>query len=451
MSHDLQAKPIFSPRLRRNTNVFDSGSVRIRRIEDRGQAELDSLLAEVRTLAKLDHPNIVRYYAGWLEYTLPALPTPTRSSRLLEGPKSDYDESSVTMSKDLTDSSIDRVGRVYDYSSSVNILFEHSGGEVLGEEHTVSGSQKEMSSSEHPHPIGIARRRSTEAAASSEGSKRSTVRDVGDDSLEVLETVPEAHSTSVSAFVSSSEHVIEDAVSPTAEPELTLHIQMSLHPLSLADFISTQTSSSTNPTAIFRHCFHLNISLRLLLSILDGVQYLHDCGVVHRDLKPSNIFLSLNRTTSPACVDLSRCEECKKKGTAQAAFLNVRLGDFGLVARIARPDSHQSPAALAKVVGTELYRPITSTVQANEKLDVFALGVTAMELLFPFDTRMERQQKLQNLRNGQLLDNDFERLGIQGKELASCLRDMTCEETSRLTCSQVRHRIEKIIAGTNSP
>jgi translation initiation factor 2-alpha kinase 3 len=433
------------------TDDFDIGSGRIRRIQDRGQEELDALLSEVRTLAKLDHPNIVRYYAGWLEYTLPTLPTPTRSPRLLEGPTFGYDESSVTMSKEMTDSSADQVGRVYEYSSSVNILFEHSGGEVLGEEHTGPDSGQEDPSIEGSHYVGVARRRSDEVTAGSEGSNRSTVRDVGDDSMELLETVPEAHPTSVSAFLTSPDHIIEDTASPAPESELTLHIQMSIHPLSLADFISAQTSSPTNLPPVFRHCYHPQVSLRILLSILDGVEYLHDCGVVHRDLKPSNIFLSLNRTNSAACVDLSRCDECKTKGTAQPAYLNVRLGDFGLVTGIAQPDSQETLAAPTKAVGTELYRPIIPTIQADEKLDVFALGVIAMELLFPFETRMERQQKLQNLRCGQLVDTDFEHFGEAGKELACCLRDMTCEEKSRLTCPQLRHRIKGLIAGKESP
>jgi len=34
----------------------------------RGQAEVDDLLSELRTLAQLDHPNIVRYFNGWLDY-----------------------------------------------------------------------------------------------------------------------------------------------------------------------------------------------------------------------------------------------------------------------------------------------------------------------------------------------------------------------------------------------
>lgn len=34
----------------------------------RGQPEIDDLLSELRTLAQLDHPNIVRYFNGWLDY-----------------------------------------------------------------------------------------------------------------------------------------------------------------------------------------------------------------------------------------------------------------------------------------------------------------------------------------------------------------------------------------------
>lgn len=52
---------------------------------------------------------------------------------------------------------------------------------------------------------------------------------------------------------------------------------------------------------------------------------------------------------------------------------------------IARPDAelveHCNP------VGTEFYRPPVCSGLANEKLDVFALGVIAFELLWRFETR----------------------------------------------------------------
>jgi translation initiation factor 2-alpha kinase 3 len=384
-------------------------------------------------LAKFDHPNIVRYYAGWLEYTQPSLPAPTRSPKLLEAPNPETDkETSMTDSKDYTDSSLSERERVQDYSSDVQVLFERS-----AREESVEPSS---------------RRRGSEATTASSGSKRTTVHSVGDDRFEPLETVLEAHPDSQSVFPassSSSHGAFESSITTaTAEPEpqLTLHIQMSLHPLSLADFLSAR-SENTPGAPEFRHCFHPHISVRILIAVLDGVQYLHDCGVVHRDLKPSNIFLSLNRSHSSSCVDLSRCTNCKDNSTAQSGFLNLRLGDFGLVADIARPDSQQMSAATSsKAVGTELYRPMDATTNPDEKLDVFALGIIAMELLFPFNTRMERQTTLQELRLGKISESDFNNLGPTGKELANCIRSMTCEEKSRLTCSQVRERLERLIA-----
>jgi translation initiation factor 2-alpha kinase 3 len=259
-----------------------------------------------------------------------------------------------------------------------------------------------------------------------------------------------AYSDSAVPGVSSLEQISEDFPAPSVEPQLILHIQMSLHPLSLADYLCTQTESGASDST-FRHCFHPQTSFRILLAILDGVQYLHDCGVVHRDLKPSNIFLSLNRSNSPACVDLSRCLDCKRKGTARSAFLNVRLGDFGLVADIAQPDDQQIPTGPSKAVGTELYRPLSAGALADEKLDVFALGIIAMELIFPFDTRMERQEKLQNLRNGQCSDAEFQSLGEIGNEFANCIRGMTCDEKNRFTCAQVRDRIDQLLERTISP
>ncbi|KAI5203869.1 kinase-like protein [Aureobasidium subglaciale] len=44
------------------------GPSRMRKIQENGQAELDHILVEVRTLARLEHPNIVRYHSGWIEW-----------------------------------------------------------------------------------------------------------------------------------------------------------------------------------------------------------------------------------------------------------------------------------------------------------------------------------------------------------------------------------------------
>lgn len=39
------------------------------RIAAGGQAALDELLAEVRSLSRLQHPNVVRYHNSWIEWS----------------------------------------------------------------------------------------------------------------------------------------------------------------------------------------------------------------------------------------------------------------------------------------------------------------------------------------------------------------------------------------------
>ncbi|KAF2430488.1 kinase-like protein [Tothia fuscella] len=285
-------------------------SARVRRIEERGQDELDRLLMEVRTLARFDHPNIVRYYGGWLEYTMPAASGPAASSD---------------------------------------------------------------------------------------------------------------------------------------EPQLTLHIQMSLHPLSLADFLSPQSESLSNQGFEFRHCFHPQISMRILLAILDGVQYLHSTRLIHRDLKPSNIFLSFHSSPSLSCIDLSSCQTCTHPRTP-TPYLTIRIGDFGLVTEIAQPDGGASSVLASKAVGTELYRPHDSSGKLDESLDVYALGIIAVELLQRFETKMERLGRLGDARSGKFDGVVAERTVEGGDELLECIRRMICEEKERFSCREVRERIEKFLS-----
>jgi eukaryotic translation initiation factor 2-alpha kinase 3 len=222
---------------------------------------------------------------------------------------------------------------------------------------------------------------------------------------------------------------------------------MGLHPMTLGHFIAS--SPDTSATTMLHHCFHPQLSLKLLLSILDGVQYLHSVGVVHRDLKPTNIFLSVyDGLLSPAgCVGLYDCKECRDAGLARQSYLGVRIGDFGLVTSIARPEEENAATRPGKPVGTEFYRPPVCSKTANEKLDVYALGVIGFELLWRFGTRMERHESLMDLKKGQFPSCFAEKLGKLGKEIEECLKDMVeCDESRRFTCDQVRQRLSEMIA-----
>ncbi|EGP84431.1 uncharacterized protein MYCGRDRAFT_30507, partial [Zymoseptoria tritici IPO323] len=200
----------------------------------------------------------------------------------------------------------------------------------------------------------------------------------------------------------------------SSEPSLAIHLQMDIYPMTLADFLSPPQTSSVEPLA---HCFHISPSLRILLAILDGVEYLHSEGIVHRDLKPANIFLRLesNSKAASSCVDL------------------VRIGDFGLVTSIAQSGDLTSDPPPTHAVGTELYRPAASKSSVSPKLDIFALGIIACELLTHFSTQMERRETLHSLRKGQFPDGFAGCAGHQSSKVKECVAAMLSDESPEAT------------------
>ncbi|KAF2764914.1 kinase-like protein [Teratosphaeria nubilosa] len=344
---------------------------RMARIRSHGQRELDDLLREVRTLARLEHPNIVRYFGGWIEWA------------------------------DVGTSAL----RVED-------------------ERAMAESLSAFEASE------------TSADAESHNSLRRVFTQSDTDSAGILFEQTLSLSPSHPAHTTDSSHAPPHALTPP-QPTLSLHLQMSLYPFTLSSFLSPYP---TFPTTIapLKHCFHLTPSLSILLALLDGVEYLHTEGIVHRDLKPANIFLAAgtpSRRSRGADVDLGRCEGCCEEGRAQPVCLQVRIGDFGLVS----PLEHPAAVTSGVPVGTAMYRPSSSAGgmgHASPRLDLYALGVIAFEMLWHFETRMERQETLRRVKEGLFPEGCRERfgrdvegvirgmLGLDGEGVAMGIREL---------------------------
>jgi translation initiation factor 2-alpha kinase 4 len=141
--------------------------------------------------------------------------------------------------------------------------------------------------------------------------------------------------------------------------------------------------------------------------ILEGLSHVHAQGITHRDLKPSNLFLD-----------------------AQG---RVRIGDFGL-AKFASSaagggggddDDADGPALLppgegsstllpadsepSGAVGTFLYTApeVARGLPHDCKVDLYALGVIAFEMLRRFGSGMQRVVELSELRTAQRLPAGF--------------------------------------------
>ncbi|XP_066925254.1 eukaryotic translation initiation factor 2-alpha kinase 3-like isoform X2 [Clytia hemisphaerica] len=159
------------------------------------------------------------------------------------------------------------------------------------------------------------------------------------------------------------------------KPPLFLYIQMQLcKQETLKDWLVKRS-----PDICFKR------SLEIFQQIRDAVEYFHRQGMMHRDLKPANIFFSLDGS--------------------------VKVGDFGLVTAITRPSRGKSKRHgfvqdenHTGQVGTQLYM---SPEQASgkpysQKVDLYALGLILFELLNYFSTQMERIRLIYGLKRGDL-------------------------------------------------
>ncbi|CAO2650691.1 Nn.00g019830.m01.CDS01 [Neocucurbitaria sp. VM-36] len=436
---------------------------KLAKVQEHGPQELESMLEEVRSLARFDHNNIVRYHNAWLEFTTtpteaPIAPTVTvlRDDRLLEGAATLASSAGNGQNLPTKFGSLsfdESLGRS-DHAYSPDIVFETSDNGVGVEESKSEvddmSLREKLRRSKRKIRRGSQASQATIATVSSTKSRMSAVEDVDEDEEdEDIETIPRSHMPYSQEITSEmSESIVSHSDMPghmvptrSSGPILTLNVQMSLCETNLAAFLSSESSFSASQP-IDQHCFHPCISLDMLKNIVSGVEYLHSRGVVHRDLKPANVFLSLSTDRHPpyGSVDISTCKACPKR---DCLHVTPRIGDFGLVAALG--DKCVGADTSAKPVGTEFYRPPT-TRGVSEKLDVFALGVVGFEMLQKFGTRMERIAALNGLRRGDFPDGFSSEFGDVGDSVQQLISAMVqVDEQKRMSCDQVKCEVGRLV------
>ncbi|KAF2196162.1 kinase-like protein [Delitschia confertaspora ATCC 74209] len=459
---------------------------RFRKIEEDREKGMESILEEVRALARFDHHNIVRYHSAWLEFTteIPMHGQRGRKQSLEDGSEvSSSGANAENMQSRFESLTLDDLFEHADTSIGSKVVFEYTDPDfahddseaVIGNGTGIdiaaprrgrgSFATIETLSTTPGSPskamLGSTPLRNALGRTPSKGLLGSTpsnnVLEDGiledDEDVEVIlrkEPPKSSNSSSSSAFVTSSDVPNQTISTHLAGPILTLNVQMSLYDTNLAAFLAPSAvpppGNATDNTRQLFHCFHPWISLEILSKIHEGVEYLHAQGVVHRDLKPANVFLSISEAKIPPAgsVELATCRSCPDSRKPFGLHINPRIGDFGLVATLSHP-LEEPKTRSHKPVGTELYRPNGSS-SVSEKLDVFSLGVIAFELLRKFDTKMERCEILSALKQGKFPSNFASSIGSNGAEVVDMISGMVCgSETARLTCDEVKHKLFAIL------
>lgn len=115
---------------------------------------------------------------------------------------------------------------------------------------------------------------------------------------------------------------------------------------------STSTPATTQPQARSLNLSYYRNIASIVASTADALQYAHQQGILHRDIKPGNLLLDRDGT--------------------------LWITDFGL----ARPADIASVTQTGEIVGTLRYMaPEQFHGQADQRTDIYSLGLTLFELL----------------------------------------------------------------------
>ena len=384
---------------------------------------LQRVLREVKILALLDHPNIVRYYTAWMEVE----ESTDESQDMATGNGGDDD---FTSSKFLSRC----------YSSSLllttmsNHLLEHDRpSQMMGNRRKKTPKPPPQSHQNSANPLGswnafaddisqfsLEKRRGSVESLSEYGfhferadrseSSQPPIGDSKDDSSSIREdckarkivqfdVTPQQRQSSeddVSSSCSSNEGSFgtlsekselkgSGTVTPT-EPRLRhiLYIQMQLcGQKTLANFLSNQKARRTpDGTEVDIH-----YALKLFHHVAMGVKYVHSQDLIHRDLKPNNCFMDDSGIVKVGDFGLSR-------ETNNDLDISSNDEDEGSM----HEDGEENTAG----VGTRAY---ASPEQINgsdydNSTDIYSLGFILFELTFQMSTGMERHIMFSRLRQG---------------------------------------------------
>ncbi|GMF55976.1 unnamed protein product [Phytophthora fragariaefolia] len=400
-------------------NRLDGRKYAIKRVglnlKNQTSKTLQKFLREVKILALLDHPNIVRYYQAWLE-------------KVEECAK----KTSVVSSVASDSSSFGGLANAKNYSTS-NLLAPIS-------ELEFSGNQRQLSTfysngsvmSENDGDDGFDWERGSSSGVEDEdGWKEEDLVVQNKPRTRVPSRVSSSHSPGdLGSEEDSSFHAAEKC-------DHWLYIQMQYCAgRNLADYLAVPTRP-----------MELSRMLKIFVQIASALAHVHSCGLIHRDLKPANIFVA----------DVERDE--------------IKLGDFGLSRYAANVNNlnasttlddsqqgQQSSGGLREThlstsmwsnmsesnevtagVGTYLYASPEQVAgkKYNAKTDIYSLGMILFELCHErFGTTMERYITLRNARDSKF-PGDL-RAAKRCPEIVDMLRKLLSHDSStRPTADEV--------------
>uniref|UniRef100_A0A8C9ZZL5 Eukaryotic translation initiation factor 2-alpha kinase 3 n=1 Tax=Sander lucioperca TaxID=283035 RepID=A0A8C9ZZL5_SANLU len=373
-------------------NKVDDCNYAIKRIRlPNRELAREKVMREVKALAKLEHPGIIRYFNAWQESPPEGWQEEMDQRWLKDASTTDWPMSfldhmealSVKVPVSSSVSPASGAGSAVGFDDG-DLSFHP----LLGHDSLMSerDSQADPDASDTPHSFELCPPRGPSDCTSSSfdivfedsGCDRDADADTASSSGAASPSTLTEKNSSSSSHTRHQESVPPSSSSPPRPTSLTLvylYIQMQLcRKENLKDWMAQRCLPEQR-----EH----NQCLDIFLQIAEAVDFLHSKGLMHRDLKPSNIFFTMDDV--------------------------VKVGDFGLVTAMDQEEDEDEPSVLTPAplltrhtgqVGTKLYMSPEqlSGNSYSHKVDIYSLGLILFELLYPFRTQMERVRTLTEVR-----------------------------------------------------
>ncbi|KAK6493654.1 eukaryotic translation initiation factor 2-alpha kinase 3-like isoform X2, partial [Huso huso] len=431
-------------------NKVDDCNYAIKRIRlPNREVAREKVMREVKALAKLEHPGIIRYFNAWQE-TPPEgwqeemdkrwLKDSSTTDWLLSSPEH-LEALSVKVpvpkplalalfSQGLDSTTNTESKEASELNSTTNTeskeASEGTAGHVLHGQDSFLTENDSLGEQEHSFefcPLRLSNERTTSSfdIVFKDSGCDHTSRSVEPGGHSILTERPSTGSLTTSSSPPvplSHAHspprrtnltlgpatVLTERDAKLPSPKVFLYIQMQLcRKDNLKDWMSKRgcVEQRSRPEC-----------LGIFLQIAEAVEFLHSKGLMHRDLKPSNIFFTMDDV--------------------------VKVGDFGLVTAMEQEEEEEEAAVLTPMpayarhtgqVGTKLYMSPEqlSGNSYSHKVDIYSLGLILFELLCPFSTQMERVRTLTEVRNLKF-PPVFTQKNMQEHEMVQCMLSLCPSE-----------------------
>ena len=481
-------------------NALDNRDYAIKKVLIRKDAKLpqsdftkrlNRTLREVKSLALLDHSNIVRYYTAWLE--LEQMNDGNTIDHTGDAVSEYYMTFGTRTSQAKTSefgADVSKSARLPYWQSKSKNNFSNLFGSGLGlpsvsdNSFSTSSWNNHQSTDNHNDPripealddYGFVFDRSNnKTSAAGEPSSAPPAAKTNNSSGDEVPAKSEANPSEIKPHMNNSlsyqslvsKSAINDSTSGWSAEEnndsnvegkqkdpkeesmveealisqrYILYIQMQFcSQKTLADFLSNEKARK-GPSGSCIGSVDIPYALSLFLQTCQGVKHVHSQGLIHRDLKPNNIFIDDTGAVKVGDFGLSRESSDSTEGEVDGEQLvPTGAANLGLNADITAGVGTRSYASPEQMKGGSDY---------DSSTDIYSLGIILFELCYPMYTGMERMIVLSKLRNHIFPDQWDNTVAVDFPTLHSLLLSMISNNPGdRPSAQDVVQRIQSILEG----